>query len=52
LLPRLMGPVIVVVPRVLGQDFPQVLVTVDQQMVRAFAAQCPDEPLGDGVRPG
>ncbi len=50
LVPRLMGPVAVVVRRVLGQDLPEVLVTVDQQVVQAFAAQRSGEPFGEGVR--
>ena len=37
LLPRLMGPMLVVVPRVLGQDLPDVAFTVDQQVVEALA---------------
>ena len=45
LLPRLMGPVVVVVPHVLGQDLPQVLLAVDQQVIEALAAQCAHEPL-------
>ena len=36
LLPRLMGPMLVVVPRVLGQDLPEVSFTVDQQVVEAL----------------
>jgi hypothetical protein len=35
---RLVGPVIVVVLRVLGQDVPKVLFAVDQQVVGALAA--------------
>jgi hypothetical protein len=42
----LVGPVDVVVSRVLGQDLPKVLLAVDQQVVQALAAQCSDEPLG------
>ena len=38
LLPRLVGPVIVVMLRVLGQDPPKVLFAVDQQVVEALAA--------------
>jgi hypothetical protein len=34
---RLVGPVIVVVLRVLGQDLPKVLFAVDQQVVEALA---------------
>ena len=37
LFPRLMGPVIVVVLRVLGQDLPKVLFALDQQAVEALA---------------
>jgi hypothetical protein len=38
LFPRLVGPVIVVVLRVLGQDLPEVLFAVDQQVVEALTA--------------
>jgi hypothetical protein len=38
LFPRLVRPVLVVVPRVLGQDPPEVPFAVDQQVVEAFAA--------------
>lgn len=37
LLPRLVGSMIVVVLRVLGQDLPKVLFAVDQQVVEALA---------------
>ena len=37
LLPRLVRPVLVVVPRVLGQSPPEVLFAVDQQVVQALA---------------
>jgi hypothetical protein len=37
LLPRLMGPMLVVMPRVLGQDLPEVSFTVDQQVVEALS---------------
>jgi hypothetical protein len=37
LLPRLMGAMLVVMPRVLGQDLPEVSFTVDQQVVEALA---------------
>jgi hypothetical protein len=47
---RLVGPMIVVVPGVLGQDLPQVLFADDQQVAQALAAHCSDEPLGKGVR--
>jgi hypothetical protein len=35
---RLVRPMLVAVPRVLGQDPPQVPFAVDQQVVEAFAA--------------
>ena len=38
LLPRLVWPMLVVVPRVLGQGPPEVPFAVDQQVVEAFAA--------------
>ena len=38
LFPRLVQPMLVVVPRVLGQDPPEVPFAVDQQVVEAFAA--------------
>jgi len=47
----LVGPVDVVVSRVFGQDLPKVLLSVDQQVVQALAAQCSDELLGKTVRP-
>jgi len=37
LFPRLVGPVLVVVPRVLGEDLPQVSFAVDKQVVEALA---------------
>jgi hypothetical protein len=37
LFPRLVRPVLVIVPRVLGQDPPEVLFAVDQQVVQALA---------------
>jgi hypothetical protein len=52
LLKRLMGPVAVVVSAVLVQDSAQVLLAGDQQVVQALSAQCPDEPLGEGIGPG
>ena len=51
LLPRLVGPMFVVVPRVLGQDLPEVAFTVDQQAVQALAPQRPCIPLREGVGP-
>jgi len=46
-----MGPVAVIVPDILVQDLPQVLLADDQQVVQALAAQRSDEPLGKRVRP-
>jgi hypothetical protein len=37
LFPRLVRPMLVIVPRVLGQDPPEVLFAVDQQVVQALA---------------
>jgi hypothetical protein len=37
LFPRLMGPMTVVMPRVLGEDLPKVSFTADQQVVEALA---------------
>ena len=37
LFPRLVGPMLVVVPFVLGEDMPQVPFAVDKQMVEALA---------------
>jgi len=37
LVPRLVGPVIIVVPRVLGQDLPEMPFAVDQQVAGALA---------------
>jgi hypothetical protein len=37
LFPRLVRPVLVIVPRVLGQSPPEVLFAVDQQVVQARA---------------
>ena len=39
LLPRLMGPVRVVMSRVLGQDAPEMLLAVDQHVIETLAAQ-------------
>jgi hypothetical protein len=52
LFPRLVGPVIVIVLRVLGQDVPKVLVAVDQQLVEALAPRRSRISLREGVRPG
>jgi hypothetical protein len=43
LLSRLMGPMLVAVPRVLGQDLPELSFTIDQQVVEALA---PDPIFG------
>jgi hypothetical protein len=45
LVPRLVRPVFVVVPRVLGQDTLEVPIAVDQQVVQALAPQRSREPL-------
>ncbi len=37
LFPRLVGPMLIVVPRVLGEDLPQVPFAVDKQVVEALA---------------
>jgi hypothetical protein len=37
LFPRLVGPMLVVMPRVLGQDLPKMSFTVDKQVVEALA---------------
>jgi len=52
LFPRLMRPMLVVVPRVLGQDPPEVSFAVDQQVVKALAPQCCHIPLRKGICPG
>ena len=51
LLQPLVRPVAVVVPRVLVQDLPQVLLSEDQQVVETFAAQRACEPFRECVRP-
>src|SRR5207249_1808741 len=48
---RLVGPVAVVVPRVLAQDLPQVPLAEDQQMIQARAAQRAHETFRESVRP-
>ena len=50
-MPRLVRSVAVVVPRVLGQDFPEVLLAVDQQVIETLAAQRSHQPFRDRVRP-
>jgi hypothetical protein len=47
LLPPLVRPVAVIVPRVLGQHLPQVLLAENQHVVQALAAQCSHESLGE-----
>ena len=51
LVPRLVRPVFVIVPRVLGQDILEVPFAVDQQVVQALAPQCSHVPLRKGIRP-
>jgi hypothetical protein len=41
----LVRPVAVVMPRILGQDRPEVLLTGDQQMIEALATQRADKPF-------
>lgn len=48
----LVGSVGVVVLLVLGQDAPEVLFAVNQQMIEALAAQRSHESLSEGIRPG
>ncbi len=50
LVPRLVRPVFVVVPRVLGQDTLEVPIAVDQQVVQALAPQRSREPLRKEIR--
>src|SRR5947207_7898449 len=50
-MPRLVRSVAVVVPRVLGQDLPEVLLANNQQVVEALAAQCSCESSRERVRP-
>jgi hypothetical protein len=52
LVPRLVGTMLVVMSRVLGQDPPKVSFAVDQQVVQALSSQCSREPLRKGIRPG
>jgi hypothetical protein len=47
-----MRPMLVVVPRVLGQDPPEVSFAVDQQVVKALAPQCSHIPLRKGIARG
>jgi len=39
--------VAVIVPRVLGEHLPQMLLAEDQHVVQALAAQCSHESLGE-----
>ena len=50
-MPRLVRSVAVVVPRVLGQNLPDVLLADNQQVVQALAAQCSCESFRERVRP-
>ena len=52
LFPGLVGPVLVVMPRVLGQDLPEVSFVVDKQVVEAFAPQRSYISFRKRVRPG
>ena len=45
----LVWPVAVVMPRVLGQDFPEMLLAEDQHAVEELPGQGADEPLADCV---
>ena len=47
LLPALVRTVAVIVPRVLGEHLPQMLLAEDQHVVQALAAQCSHESLGE-----
>ena len=42
---RLMRPVAIAVPRVLGQDLAEVLLSEDQHVIQALAAKGSHEPL-------
>jgi hypothetical protein len=50
LLSALVRPVSVIVPRVLGERLPQMLLAEDQHVVQALAVQCSHESLRVGVR--
>jgi hypothetical protein len=45
LLQALVRTVAVIVPRVLGQDAPEMPLAEDQHVVQALAAQCSHEPF-------
>jgi hypothetical protein len=49
LLERLVRPVTVVMPRVLGQDLTEMTLAGNQHVVEALAAKCSHEPFRDGV---
>ncbi len=51
LVPRLVRPVFVIVPCVLGHDILEVPFAEDQQVVQALAPQCSHVPLRKGIRP-
>src|ERR1039457_5449110 len=51
LLPRLMGPVRVVMSRVLGQDAPEMLLAVDQHVIETLAAQRSHIPFRERICP-
>src|SRR6266516_6815265 len=52
LFPRLVRPMTVVMPRILGQDPPEVSFAVDQQVVEALASQSSHISFRERVRPG
>jgi hypothetical protein len=52
LFPGLAGPMLVVMPRVLGQDLPEVSFAVDKQVVEALASQRSYMSFRKRVRPG
>jgi len=45
LFPRLVRPVVIAMPRVLGEDLAEVSFAVDQQVVKALAAKRSHEPF-------
>ena len=51
LFPRLVRPVFVIVPRVRGEDLPEVLFAVDQEVVEALAPERSHIPLRERVAP-
>jgi hypothetical protein len=52
LFPRLVGPMFVVMPRVSGQDPPEVSFSIDQEVVKALAPQRSHIPLREGSSRG